>query len=83
MSVHPGDARTEVAKHFSQPSDFWSDQPRMAGNGILYLARERQEWLKGRYVSCTWDMNELFGKEEIVIGDLSKIRVVVEVIDAF
>ena len=79
LSIHPGNAWTEVAKHFSEQSDFWRDQPRMAGDVMVHLAREKQEWLRGRYISCTWDMEELFAKQEdIVKGDLLKVRMAVE-----
>ena len=79
LSIHPGNSWTEIASHFSQPSDFWSDQPRMAGDVIVHLVRERQEWLKGRYVSCAWDMDEFFGKkEEILKGDLLRVRLAVD-----
>lgn len=50
----------------------------MAGDTIVYLTQEKQDWLAGRYVSCTWDMPEFFAKkEEIVKGDKLKVRMVV------
>lgn len=55
-----------------------TDTPEVAGDTIVYLTQERQEWLAGRYVSCTWDMPELFQKkDEIVKKDLLKIRMAV------
>jgi hypothetical protein len=39
------------------------------------LGAERREWLAGRYVSCTWDMEELVKKKgEIVEEDKLKMR---------
>lgn len=36
---------------------------------------EGARWLAGRYVSCTWDMEEFLGKrEEVLGGDLLKVR---------
>ena len=55
-----------------------TDKPEVAGHTIVWLTQRKQEWLAGRYVSCTWDMGELFGmKEEVVKGDLLKVRMAV------
>lgn len=56
-----------------------NDTPELAGNTILFVTHERQEWLRGRYVSAHWDMEELFAKkDEIVEKDLLRIRMAVE-----
>jgi hypothetical protein len=42
------------------------------------LTRERREWLGGRYLSATWDVDELESKrDEIVAEDKLKSRMVV------
>lgn len=52
-----------------------TDTSDVAADTIVFLTQKRQEWLAGRYVSCTWDMPEFFAKkEEIVEGDLLKVR---------
>lgn len=44
---------------------------------VVYLTREKRDWLAGRYVNCTWDMPELMAqKEEIVKGDKLRVRLV-------
>ncbi|RWA03033.1 hypothetical protein EKO27_g12072, partial [Xylaria grammica] len=49
-----------------------------AGDSLVWLAAERRAWLSGRFVSVTWDMQELEQKrEEIVAGDLLKLRLTV------
>ena len=54
---------------------FLIDTPELAGDTIVWLASERREWLRGRYVSCTWDMGELlWRKEEVVKNELLKVR---------
>jgi NAD(P)-dependent dehydrogenase (short-subunit alcohol dehydrogenase family) len=51
------------------------DRPDVAGDTIVWLVAERKEWLAGRYVSCTWDMQELVEKKnEIVEDDKLKMR---------
>lgn len=54
------------------------ETPALAGDSIVYLTKERQDWLGGRYVNVTWDLPELVGlKDEIVKGDKLKIQLVV------
>lgn len=51
------------------------DTPELAGDAMVWLTAVRREWLAGRYVSVTWDMEELEGRRErIVEGDLLKVR---------
>ncbi|KAI0074426.1 NAD(P)-binding protein [Panus rudis PR-1116 ss-1] len=80
LSIHPGGVPTELA--LGMPQDMYSwliDTPQLAGDSIIWLTRENREWLKGRYVSVSWDMEELEKmKEEIVEKDLLKIRMVLE-----
>lgn len=50
----------------------------LAADSLVFLTREKRAWLGGRYLNCTWDMEELMGKEgEIVAGDKLKVRLVV------
>lgn len=52
------------------------DTPELAGDSIVFLTSERQEWLAGRYISCAWDMPELMARrKEIVEKDLLKLQV--------
>lgn len=54
------------------------DTPELAGDFVVWLTKERREWLSGRYVSCCWDVRELEArKQEIVDGDKLKVRMVV------
>lgn len=44
---------------------------------MCYLTAQKRDWLAGRYVDCTWDMEEFLAKEkEIVEGDKLKMRMV-------
>jgi hypothetical protein len=59
------------------------DTPELAGDTLVWLGSERREWLGGRYVSATWDLEEVCGrKEEIVKNDLLKVRLAVNVFPA-
>ena len=51
------------------------DKPEVASDTIVFLTQEKRDWLGGRYISCTWDMEEFLGKkDEIVEKDLLKFR---------
>lgn len=51
------------------------DTPELSADTIVFLTREKRDWLGGRYVNCTWDMPQLMAKEdEIVKGDKLKVK---------
>ena len=78
-AVHPGAIGTDMA--YSMPIEMHhhiQDTLECASHGIVWLAKERREWLSGRYFSCQWDVDELLAKkEEIVNGDKLKLRMLV------
>ncbi|KAL8693983.1 MAG: hypothetical protein Q9218_001281 [Villophora microphyllina] len=81
FSIHPGGVGTELAGGMPQHLQdmLLIDTPELAANTIVYLTHKRQEWLRGRYVSVNWDMDELFKKkDEIVEKDLLRVRMAVE-----
>lgn len=79
FSVHPGGVKTELA--LGMPEELHHllvDKVELAGDTLVWLTSERREWLAGRYVSVTWDVEELEGrKEDILRGDLLKVRMAV------
>ncbi|KAH8671621.1 oxidoreductase-like protein [Xylariales sp. PMI_506] len=79
-SVHPGGVLTELAEK-GMPAETLAaltDEVALPAAAIAWLTSERRDWLSGRYLSATWDMEELVGrKEEIVRGDKLKVRLVV------
>lgn len=78
-SMHPGGILTELAEK-GMPKETLAalgDTPEMAGDTVAWLTQERRAWLAGRYLSCTWDMEEVVNRiEEIEKGDLLKVRLV-------
>lgn len=74
--VNPGAIKTQMT--VNEPEELRNrlpHKPEIAGDTIAWLARERREWLGGRYVSCPWDMEELMArKDEIVAEDKLKLR---------
>ncbi|OQV05650.1 hypothetical protein CLAIMM_10351 [Cladophialophora immunda] len=78
FSVHPGGVMTQLAEAMpKQTHATFTDSPSLAGDTIAFLTCERREWLAGRYLSCTWDMEELLSRQkEIEEGDKLKVRLV-------
>ncbi|KAF2098596.1 oxidoreductase-like protein [Rhizodiscina lignyota] len=78
-SVHPGGVLTELAEK-GMPKETLAalgDTPEIAGDTVTWLTQERRDWLAGRYLSCTWDMEEILRrKEDIERGDLLKVRLI-------
>ena len=53
------------------------DSVELSADSLVWLTKERREWLSGRYVSAEWDVTELEAKrDEVVKGDKLKVRMV-------
>lgn len=82
-AVHPGAVVTpQTEKHSLEKGDAWdtllTDDVRLCGSFLTWLTKERRDWLSGRYVAVTWDVDELEKmKEEIVKQDKLKFKMVV------
>jgi NAD(P)-dependent dehydrogenase (short-subunit alcohol dehydrogenase family) len=84
ISIHPGNIATDMLGDINRlPEEVrvaFTDTAALCADGLVYLTKERREWLSGRYVNMTWDMPELVSKakqKQIVDGDLLKIRLAV------
>lgn len=76
-AVAPGGVLTDMSEGF-QYKDRLTDTPQMVADTIVFLTKQRREWLARRYVDSRWDMEELLEKEEeIVRRDLLKVRMAV------
>lgn len=77
--MHPGAVKTDLAwKMPERIRENLTDTPDLMSSTIVFLTQRRREWLRGRYISCTWDMPEMLEKEkEIVERDMLKMRMVV------
>lgn len=54
------------------------DDVGLCGAFLVWLVRERRDWLSGRYLSANWDVEELEGKREAIVSqDQLKMRMVV------
>ncbi|KAF2162676.1 hypothetical protein M409DRAFT_26913 [Zasmidium cellare ATCC 36951] len=75
-TIHPCGAKTETALNMPENMHFMlTETPELAADTLVWLTRERREWLQGRFVFGPGDMEELEGmKEEIVQRDLMKLK---------
>lgn len=79
-AVHPGAVWSDGPKEGlpERMRDFSKDSQDLCGSFLVWLVKERRQWLSGRYVDATWDVEELVQREkEIIEGDKLKMRMVV------
>lgn len=79
ISVHPGGIKTELAMNMPpERQSVLTDTLELAADTLVWLSRERRDWLSGRFVSVSWDMEKLEQKKQDVLeGNLLKFRVVI------
>ena len=79
ISAHPCSTKSDMGlKVPKEYSDRFEDTPELASDTIVWLTKERREWLQGRYVDCCWDVLDLEArKDEIVTGDKLKPKLAV------
>jgi NAD(P)-dependent dehydrogenase (short-subunit alcohol dehydrogenase family) len=79
ISLHPGAVKTELAMNMPlERQVVLTDTPELAADTLVWLARERRDWLAGRFASVSWDMEELEQKKQDVLQrNLFKFRVVI------
>ena len=55
------------------------ETPELAADTVVFLTREKREWLGGRYINVTWDMPQLIEKKDLIVeGDKLKIKLDVD-----
>ncbi|EPQ51407.1 oxidoreductase [Gloeophyllum trabeum ATCC 11539] len=75
FSVHPGGIVTELALNEPSIVELLQDKVEVASHSIVRLTSGSEDYLSGRFVSCTWDLDELAKRrKEIEEGDLLKNR---------
>lgn len=77
--MHPGGVLTNLIKNTVVPEAIigrMTDKAELSGATAVYLSTERSNFLMGRFVVATWDMEELEKqKDKILKEDLLKTRV--------
>lgn len=78
--VIPGGIETDMSRALDESTAkaYLTDSIELPADSIVFLVQERREWLAGRYISCTWDMEDLLAKQtSIVEQDMLKVRMAV------
>jgi NAD(P)-dependent dehydrogenase (short-subunit alcohol dehydrogenase family) len=72
FAIHPGGVATELGKNMPQDMHaYLVDAPELAADFAVWLCSGKADWAKGRYLSATWDVEELGAlKDEILRDDL-------------
>ncbi|KAL9570485.1 hypothetical protein ACKAV7_005373 [Fusarium commune] len=76
IAFNPGDVPTDLSRKLPGKASMISqDKPELAGDTLVFLTKEKRQWLSGRMITSNWDMEEFLSKtEEIVTKDLLKFR---------
>ncbi|KAF4952935.1 hypothetical protein FGADI_6368 [Fusarium gaditjirri] len=79
ISIHPGGIKTELALNMPEAMhSHLNDTVELAADTMVWLSRERRDWLSGRFLTVNWDMEELENKrKEILEGNLLKFRMTI------
>ncbi|PCH34256.1 oxidoreductase [Wolfiporia cocos MD-104 SS10] len=76
IAIHPGFVATSMADSMPPGTKhILVDKPELAGDTLVWLAKEKREWLSGRFVNCQWDMDELLLKKDVILsGSLLTVK---------
>lgn len=68
-NLHPGAVNTELAQGMPESlHKILIDEPELPGDTVVWLTRQRREWLQDRFVSSVWDMEEFEARKDEVVG---------------
>jgi NAD(P)-dependent dehydrogenase (short-subunit alcohol dehydrogenase family) len=72
FAIHPGGVATELGRNMPQAMHaYLVDKPELAACFAVWLCSGNADWAKGRYLSATWDVEELTAlKDDILRDDL-------------
>ncbi|KAI0036333.1 NAD-P-binding protein [Vararia minispora EC-137] len=67
-AVHPGVVETPLSQQVDPPVPR-TDPPEVMAATALWLTARNAEFLSGRYINATWDLNEVVAKKDEIIRD--------------
>ncbi|KAK7219030.1 hypothetical protein V2G26_007033 [Clonostachys chloroleuca] len=76
IAFNPSDVLTDLSHKLPEKASMISqDKPELAGDTLVFLTKEKRQWLSGRMITLNWDMEEFLSKkEEIIARDSLKFR---------
>ncbi|KAI5792194.1 hypothetical protein FPQ18DRAFT_259595 [Pyronema domesticum] len=77
-TVHPGSVKTKLSEDgLPELMSIFGDSSDLSGAFVVWLTKQRREWLTSRFLSANWDVDELEAmKEGILERDALKMRMV-------
>jgi hypothetical protein len=70
FNLHPGVVETEMtALHHVNQMGFVMDSPELSGGTVLFLTTPEAEFLRGRWVSANWKVDELVQLQETIVKE--------------
>lgn len=71
FAFHPGAVKTTLVDNNAEliTAFKFTDTPELAAATCVYLASKRSEYLKGRYISSNWDVEELESAKDNIVGN--------------
>lgn len=77
LCAHPGGVKTDLASGMPKYMvDRMNDTPYLGADTFVAWTAERRDWMAGRFLSVSWDWDELQGKQNEITGDVLKVRLV-------
>ncbi|PSN70707.1 NAD(P)-binding protein [Corynespora cassiicola Philippines] len=76
IALNPGAVKTKLSSVLpSSLEKYLEDTVELSADTVVWISKERRNWLAGRFVTATWNMEELEKrKEEISEKDLLKFK---------
>ena len=82
IAIHPGNILTEMATSGEIPDELmhvFTEPPELPADTVVWLTAAKRDWLAGRYVNVTWDMEQLEEKKDAIVnGDKLKVKLDVD-----
>lgn len=70
FALHPGGVATELG--LTMPTalhDYLNDDPSLAASFAGWLCSGQADWARGRYLSATWEVEELTAMKDVILRD--------------
>jgi NAD(P)-dependent dehydrogenase (short-subunit alcohol dehydrogenase family) len=70
IAFNPGDVPTDMSRKLPGKATLISqDKPELAGDTLVFLTKEKRQWLSGRMITSNWDMEEFLSKRDQIVAD--------------
>lgn len=70
FAIHPGGVATELGRSMPEAlHPYLTETPELAAGFIVWLCSGAADWARGRYLSATWDVDELCAQKDAILRD--------------